>query len=355
MFIPIHTHPLFDPDEKKRLQDRWENEQVSPGSLTCQQKIENWISQGANRYLLYRGDELPILEGEWDFRGIRISDISTEYPPGVDHFKGKSFQYAELWRCHFKKAVFFSSSFSFARLYDCTFEDCTFSFAGFFAARLEKSHFIRCDFFEECEIDNIMMLDGSISQCHFSTSTHIRDCHFDDLTKVGELNLDSYLNATPPYRTPNAMLSSLYRSFQLAYEASGAEELAFEFNWKGRCAFTRHNLKSWRRVFNIVNELLTGYGLRPIRPFLSMIILYVAAVACFATKVPAEDGVFIAGGALFTFGAGIEQVSRLGLIWRVLYISLSFLGISLTSLLVTTLANRLFRSRIPVQTLRDKW
>ncbi len=83
-----------------------------------------------------------------------------------------------------------------------------------------------------------------------------------------------------------------------------------------------------------------------------MLLLYVAATALFAAAMPLKESIVFTAGALFTFGASSEHLNTFGYGGRLAYVALSFSGVSLVSLFVTSLANLWFRSKIPKQTIR---
>ena len=103
-------------------------------------------------------------------------------------------------------------------------------------------------------------------------------------------------------------------------------------------------------------EYLAGYGVKPQRALVALGLLYLAATLLFvAASVPLKESMVLAAGALFTFGADPDRLLHFGYRLTLIYVCLSFFGIALTALFVTTLASRWFRGRVPQQAIRSRY
>lgn len=358
MFVPYYTHALFDPSERTKCRERWTGSRAGGCSYT--EIVERLLNEGAEEGFLHEAfgrGELPILDHGSDLRGFHFWKIDQDFRRDGncgDNFKGLDLSYSEFWHCHFKNAVFYSSSLAFTEFYNCTFEDCAFAFTGFLGAKIRKSRIVRCDFAEPCSLENVSMIDSVFDECFLGETTPFRDCFFDDLSSVRNMRTESY-----HYKgvlMQKSALAGYFASFQSAYEAAGAEERALRSYFEGRKAFTRYNTNLLGKLGGFAAEIFAGYGVKPLRAFAVLIMLYVSATAFFAAaSVPLKESLVLAAGALFTFGAGADRLMRFGYPETIVYICLSFSGIALTALFVTTLANRWFRGRIPSQTIKSRY
>jgi hypothetical protein len=155
--------------------------------------------------------------------------------------------------------------------------------------------------------------------------------------------------------TPKEALAGFHSSFQDAYEASGSQERALNSYWEGRKAYTRYNLKKEKLLVSLINELITGYGMKPLRPLVALGVVCFVATLLFSFSMPLNESMIFSAGALFTFGAAADHLKEFGFWGRLFYISLSFCGISLSGLFITCLANLWFRSKIPFQTIKTPY
>jgi hypothetical protein len=76
-----------------------------------------------------------------------------------------------------------------------------------------------------------------------------------------------------------------------------------------------------------------------------MLLYFVTALTIFGVQIGFTDALLLTSGALFTFGAKLELLDKLGLLHRILYVFSSFVGVSLTALFVTVLVNVFMRDR----------
>ena len=354
MFVAFYKHPLFNPEERAICRKRWTE---TPAGQETASRVLGLIREGAQEEFLnnpFYHNELPILENSYDLNGFRFYQVEQDFAGegAGDNFKGIDFKHSQFSHCHFINAVFYSSSLEFVTLFNCTFERCIFGFTSFLGAKIERCKFIECDFVESCSFENVEILNSVFDKCFLGETTPFRECYFDDRTLVQNMKMRSYHSAGT--FTPNVALAGYYASFQSAYEESGADELASNYFWKGRQAFTRHNSDMRGKVVGVVNELFTGYGVKPIRPIIAMLLIYAIATCLWTIAMPLEESILFTAGALFTFGAGSEHLKDFGCWARIVYAGLSFCGIVFSGLFVATLANLWFRQKIPKQTVKPR-
>ncbi len=92
-------------------------------------------------------------------------------------------------------------------------------------------------------------------------------------------------------------------------------------------------------------ELISGYGLKPMRVLASMSTLFLLFTIVFVISVGSLDGVLLSAGAFFTFGGNIERLQNLNPIFILMYVTESCLGIALMALFTTVLAKYWFAER----------
>lgn len=355
MYTNYYNHLLFKPKEREKFRERWND--ISGRENECHERVLDLMKEGGGKHFLnydFFNGTLPTLEHDLDLRGLRLQSVVFDFDGKMDNFKGIDFSHVEFYNCTFKKAVFFSCTANFPEFYNCTFEDCAFVFFNIFGAVFEKCTFVRADFAERCSWENSKFINVHFSKCFFGPTTPFADCYFDDLTKIESQAMVSY-HYGEKVSTSKQALAGYYNSFQSAYENSGAEELALKAYWEGRKSYTRHNIDSkFEKCIQMTIELISGYGIKPFRSLLTIFILFVISTAGFSIcgEIELKESIIFTSGALFTFGAGSEYLKEFGLLPRVIYVGLSFLGISLVALFVTSLSNLWFRSKVPSKTVK---
>ena len=117
MFQPIHILNT-NTEELKKYQERWQTDK----GRKIQEYIVKKIKVGAGEDFLqydYEVGKLPILENEWDLKGIQIWKLDITFPKN-DTFEAIDFSYSRFWHSKFKNAAFVGGGGgSFARIYNC--------------------------------------------------------------------------------------------------------------------------------------------------------------------------------------------------------------------------------------------
>lgn len=358
MFIHSYNHPRFKPHDREKYRERWFDS--SGLENDCFKKVLKLMQDGAGKHFLnydfYKGN-LPTIEDDLDLKGLRLQKVALCFDGTSDTFKGINFDHVQFFNCTFKKIVFYSCTANFAEFYGCTFEDCAFVFFHTLGSEFEKCSFLRADFGEPCRWENVKILNSKFDKCFFGRTTPFSDCYFDDRTKITEQATSSY-HYGKKVSTSNESLAGYYQSYQLAYEASGADGQALEYYWQGKKAYTRHNITDRLEKFvQYTIEVVAGYGVKPQRPIIIMLLLYVVATLGFSFlgELSFKDSIIFTAGAIFTFGASADLLKDFGVFARLIYVSLSFSGISLIAIFITSMANLWFRSKIPVTTVKTPY
>ncbi len=304
------------------------------------------IREGAGEDFLqweFEHNRLGFLETMWDLKGLGIFKEDMTFP-NDDNFEGIDFSYSQFYHSKFRNAAF-ESAFRFSRIYNCEFINCLFVFNGFYGTTLEKVKFVNCDFFEQNSLTNCELLDVEFKGC-FIPQNIFFDCKFDESTRVNEL-------APKPTRMTGSSLvlektheAGIYKGIKEAYTAGGAIALAREHFFKQMKAVTRYNTQGWsRKIWGFFFEYVAGYGVKPHRVLLAMCIVYLLSLALFLQKFTLSDALLLTAGAFFTFGASSDLIQVAPTFWQVAYVATSFLGVSLSALFVTVLANVWLRER----------
>ncbi len=355
MFIQPYKHPLYRIDQREKYRNRWIDSETNQETESYKTVIA-LINEGAGKHFLndlfYR-NRLPELESDLDLKGLKLWKIELDFGDR-DNFKGISFAHGEWWHCNFINCVFYSCDLDFLEAYGCTFNKCAFVFTHFIGAKFRNCNFIDCDFGEPCSWENGEFINTVFESCFLGQTTPFSDCYFDDRTKV--TNMRTY---SPHFgqkvSMPNEALSGFFNSFLKSYEASGSVELENKYFWEARKAFTRYNTAGSAKILSLANELVTGYGRKPLRPLAALFLVHVVGVLIFSIKVSFADSLLLTAGALFTFGAGTTHLEQFGVGWRLFYIFLAFFGVTGTAVFITTLANLWFSSKVPTPTVKTSY
>jgi hypothetical protein len=89
--------------------------------------------------------------------------------------------------------------------------------------------------------------------------------------------------------------------------------------------------------------VIAGYGMRPLRVLGTLIAVFLLSYGWFLFRVPPpvnlKQTLIFSAGALFTFGAQVDQLTKLSSLDSFVYVLTSFLGVSLLALFVTVTTN----------------
>jgi len=343
MFTPIHLLPRFDTEKLNSYQERWDRGQ----GPALEKKILEMIRDGAGEDFLqwkFESHQLGFLESMWDLKGINVQgeDLTFE-GAGSGWFEAIDFSYAQFYNSKFRKAEFAPSTFNFARIYNCEFIDCTFSFAGFYGSTFEKVKFVNCNFIEQNSVINCDLREVDFKNC-FIPESIFRDCRFDASTTVDDPIEKSHRGWNLSF--DKKQLADVFQDLKEGYSAGGVVKQARRYFFRQNQATTRYNSSSrWEAAVGYIVEFLTGYGVRPLRVLAVLILLIAMSVAIFSIRLGFENALILASGGFFTFGGYVDLLKSMPICFKVFYVLSAFLGMFLTGLYVTVLANVWFRER----------
>jgi hypothetical protein len=284
---------------------------------------------------------MGFLEDMWDLKGLKIFREKFDFPGG-DTFENIDFSHAEFYHTRFSNAVFYSHM-AFTRVYNCEFNRCIFSFNHAYGGTFEKCRFTQCDFVQGNTFTNCSLRDVSFTQCFMPDRVFV-DCSFDQRTQVDPSAPKPSRMSSESFRPDPKDLADVLAGIEEAYRAGGVHTQARRYYFRRMQAVTRHNSATrFEKGLGLIKEYLAGYGVRPLRVLAAMVIAFAGSAALFATAVSPPDSVILASGALFTFGAKADLLTELVVPYRMLYVMTAFVGISLTALFITVLANIWFR------------
>jgi len=343
VFTPIHLLPRFEPEKSDLYQRRWEKDQ----GPDLRKKILEMIRDGAGEDFLqgeFESHRLGFLESMWDLKGINIHGENLNFE-GEDSgwFEAIDFSYAQFYHSKFQRAAFSPTTFNFARIYNCEFIDCTFSFAGLYGSTLEKVKFTNCNFIERNSFTNCYLQAVEFKNC-FIPESIFGDCRFDANTTVNDPIEKAHRGWDLTF--DKKQLAAIFQDLKEGYSAGGVVKQAREYFFCQNQATTRYNSDSiWDCLIGYFLELLTGYGVRPLRVLVVLILLVITGTAVFSQQVGFANALILTTGGFFTFGGYVDLLKGVSIWYRIAYICTAFLGMFLTGLYVTVLANVWFRER----------
>lgn len=335
MFVPIYLLPQYSASDRNKYESRWQD----LGS-SIREKILKMMRNGAGEDFLqseFEHGSLNILENYQDLRGVDIFSEKITFPNDQDTFENIDFSYASFYHSEFKYATFFGSYFGFAKLYNVKFINCNFSFTNFYGAELEKVEFINCDFLEEVGITNCNFKDVKFEKC-FAAKRLFFDCKLDE--KVIVDNFSAKANNTNKIIRDNKDLAEIFKGIKEGYRAGEVNEKVRQYFLREKRAINNYNTKRYKQIINFVLlDLLTNYGTNPLRTLMIMLFVFASISFIFTIKMGLYNGILMAAGAFFTFGANVQLLDKMNVFYMVVYVMSAFLGISLMALFITVLVN----------------
>lgn len=346
MFTSVHLLPQYDVARVSKYKDRW----LTGQGLILKDKILSVVKKGGGQENFAReikAAEAGFFEHPRDLKGLIIKDELITFP-NLDNFEGINFSYCQFKDAEFNNAVF-NCNFGFAKIYNCKFVNCVFSFESFYSSfygtSLAHCQFINCDFYEHNTFTNCELEACAFKNC-FMVGNMFEHCKFDQQTRVGEPIEKPNRVFSKPYIYNKLELAELYKNIADAYNSGGAAEPEQEYFLKAMKAVTRYNTQSFlKKAKRYFLELVTGYGVKPLRVFFTLALVCLLSFLIFASKVGVPTSLMLTTGGLFTFGASTDTVRELGVTYELIYIATAFAGLSLTALFITILANVWFREK----------
>lgn len=340
MFTPIHQLSRSSETDAAALRGRWD----TPDGQRLAQHILDRIREGAGEDFLqgeFEQRRLGFLEHDHDLRGLSLFQETITFPE-QDNFEDIDFAYSRWFHSTFRNG-YFNASFAFAELFNCQFEDCTFHFARFYGTQLENVRFMRCQFIERNAFTNCECSALQIRQSFYGEPLFV-DCRFDAATVVEDPTDRSSRFTTQVL--DRSRLVAIFRGIKEAYAAGDIPERSRLYFFRQMQASRRYNTPSRvRRWASLFMEVVAGYGVRPLWVLRAMGATLIVDYLIFACRIGLRAALILAPGAFFTFGAGTDALNRAPWGWWLWYVLTAFIGVCLTALFVTVLANVWLRER----------
>jgi len=337
MHTPIYLLPQFNTKDRSKYEDRW----TDPENQDIRDTVLAMIRNGAGEDFLGRiSHENPgFFQDMWDLKGIGIIGEEINFPK-ADSFEAIDFSYSTFSGSKFTNATFVNTVFHFTHLRNCEFVNCIFAWGGFYGSTIEKTKFINCDFVEYIHITNCDFREVTFENT-FTPKRLFFNCRFDEQTIINEPIDKSQRMSGSSLSKSN--LAEIFKGVKEGYIAGGVVDQARNYFFKERKSATRYNSKSLLdKIGGFFLEITTGYGIKPLRPLGTMIVVFIVFSLFFISKIGASAGLLLSAGAFFTFGANTNYLQPLCGFYTILYILESFFGIGLMALFITVLVNYWF-------------
>lgn len=342
MYTSIYSLPQNGTEDSAKYQNRWKTKD----GILIKHHILKLLRNGATEHFLQKDfidGKLQILENGTDLRGLYFEDenITIQHPKTLTNV---NLSYSFIAHSKFNETSLPGMLFRFATLRNVTFINCSFSSTIFYACRLEDVVFINCDFVDRVDVRNCRFYDVRFIHCFFSSNIFY-NCKFDEGTVIDDIVQTS--RYTKKQITFNKKeYAELYKGIKNAYLDGNVVGKERDYYFLEKQSITRHNITSlFPKIGNYFIEFIAGYGIRPLRVFLSMVFIFLLFTALFIGKLGYPEGLLLSIGAFFTNGAASQDLSTIGSFYLVFYLLESFIGIVFSALFITVLANLWFSEK----------
>lgn len=336
MYSPINLLPQNADRRNEEYQKRWKTKD----GIIAKHRVFELLRGSATEHFLQKDfldNNLKVIENEKDLKGIYLEDeqIKHFHP---DTLKYVDLSYSYITHVRFENICFPNMLFHFSSFHKVTFIDCTFTFSTFYASKLKNVSFVNCDFLDKVEFSNCLFEQTRFTECFFEDNIFY-DCSFDELTHI-----DPPISASRFSKKQSTLdrgeLSEIYKGIKEGYLNGNVIDKKRDYYFLERQAITRYNLKRpLSKLGDYCLEIISGYGIRPVRVLISMISAFIIFTLIFVAKIGYPDGLLLSAGAYFTNGASSQFLVEMGAFYQFLYILESFLGILLIALFITVMAN----------------
>jgi hypothetical protein len=229
--------------------------------------------------------------------------------------------------------------------YGCEFINCEFMFANFYACNIEKSVFLNCDFIINVTITNCIFRE-TLFEKFFTPENFFFDCKFDEITGVSEPFMKPNREENTGSSLDKMALADIYKGIKQSYNEGDVTKKSRTYFFKERQSITRYNTTGFfDKLVGYLVEAIAGYGVRPLRVFITTVLIFAAYSSVFVHQYGVKAGMLISAGAFCTFGSNSNFISNAPYWVEFIYILESFTGISLMALFMTVLVNLWFRER----------
>jgi hypothetical protein len=344
MFTEIHLIRQPNKAEMKKYRDRWS---TAEGDSAQEGIIEALRTEGTEDSLKKAKEKQAgnITEGHRDLKGISIIEKEIVFKKEPADLENVDFSYASLRNTRFENVIFVNVNFNSADLFGCEFINCEFIFTNFYACYVEKTVFLNCDFIINNTITNCVFRE-TLMEKYFTPENFLFDCKFDEITSISEPLLKPNREENTGSSLDKMALAEIYKGIKLSYNEGNVTKKSRDYFFKERGAITRYNTSGLiDRIVGYLVEAIAGYGVRPIRVFITTVLIFLAYSGIFVHEFGLRQGMLISAGAFCTFGSSGNFLASAPYWVEMVYILESFTGISMMALFVTVLVNLLFKER----------
>lgn len=337
MFQKIH---LLHKDVEK--EEKYVNRWIDISGHRYQEYINKLVENGAGEDFLqseYQAGRFPILENEWDLKGINLSVTAdgAKCSAGKGLLEAIDFSYASIISSKINDFSFESSGGSFVRVYNSEFSKCLFFMSGWYGSVYENVKFIKCDFFHHGGFQNCKFINCEFVDC-FMDTTKFDDCLFNVNTKINGVITKAYHN--PERILHKEDISDIYKGIKDAYWAGMVFDKYREYLFKQKVAERKYMKKGFSMMVDVLKEGVVGYGIWPANVILtSLLVIVVFSYIYQLFNYSFYDSVIMSLGAFTTMG----EIPRTPV--NIFFLLEAGFGISLFALFITVLANVWFSEK----------
>ena len=340
MYKDLDILNTIDFKERQKNQDRWQDENGHKILKIIIDKIKN---DEINHLLdadVQHGDLNGFLANEYDLKGITINNQDFK-SDGSTPFHYINFSYSSFIQVTFNGFVFANIIFDFIDFSKCRFENCVFIDSKFYSCNIENCDFNSCDFIDKSNFRNSVISNSNFFN-NFTDSVQIIDCKFDSNTKYNsfkvETNNQEYNNRV--FQTNS--LADNYLGLSDAYLAGKVSQKRIEYLFKSKKVYTKYNAVGYEKTLQLFIKCLTGYGLKPFRPFVLFVIyLFISLIVYSYQDISLSNSIELSISGFLAIG-DTECLNPVSKFW--FYLS-GFAGIFTTGLFLGTLLNVWFNEK----------
>lgn len=323
---------------RQKFQERWKTDE----GKEVLADVEQAMAAGAGERLLHIIENGPagFFEDSTDLRGMRVVEKTFQRNP-QEFFANLTLNYARWRDVEFDHESWRTVTANFIDALRVKFHSVTFVRLNSYGTDFKDCTFVDCNFLERNTFSNCTFKNVEFVNCFFATDVFV-DCKFDELTRItgrakrshvyGNVNTAS-IPIDRHYDAP------FYRSLRDAYEAGRISNFARIYLFREKHALTRYNtpVRS-QRLARYFLEYTTGYGIKPLRVFTTVLLVMTVFTLIFVTAF-GPKGFLLSAGGFFTFGANTGYLENAPFIYQLLYGLEAFLGVTVMSTFIVVLTN----------------
>jgi hypothetical protein len=323
---------------RQRFQDRWKSDEGKEVLADVEQAMA--AGNGERLLEIISNGPAGFFDDTTDLRGLRVVEKTFQKNP-QEFFANLTLNYARWRDVEFDHESWRTVTANFIDALRVKFHSVTFVRLNSYGADFKDCKFIDCNFLERNTFSNCTFKNVEFINCFFATDVFV-DCKFDELTRImgrpkrshahGKENM-TRITYDPQYDSP------FYRGLRDAYEAGRISNLARICLFREKQALTRYNTpKGSQQLARYFLEYTTGYGVKPGRVLITVLILMTVFTSIFVSAF-GQKGFLLSAGGFFTFGANTGYLENAALVYQLLYGLEAFLGVSAMSTFIVVLTN----------------